>query len=217
MTAAAVGQQLSSFDVANLRDRDAFVNILGRRGAGKAALVDKLLSQSNLSECPGLVMGQALRRQMNSTQLSVTEYDPYLLQVWSAKMMRASKATPSQKKPWFILLNNCMWNCTWHTDPCVRELIMHRDVFHVTAILSSNSLQQDLPDPLFACIDFTFLFKFPVHPNNPQLLIKLFRMYGSLAFDDTSAFAAAVSDLDDSHQCLVFDHRARCAHLLTIA
>ncbi len=196
---------------------NAFVNILGRRGSGKGHLVQFLLNNAPLSGCPGIVMGQRLREPVSSAILSVTEYDPNLLQVWAAKMMRASKADPSQHAPWFIVLNNCLWNCTWHNDPCVRDLIMHRDVFKVTTVLSSNSLQRDLPESMFQCIDYTFLFKFQTHDaenNLSPLFHKLFRIYGSIAYSDPDAFAAAVLLLHPERHCIVIDHRNRSSMLI---
>jgi hypothetical protein len=96
----------------------------------------------------------------------------------------------------------------------VRDLIVHRDVFKVTTILSSNSLQRDLPEVITQSIDLTFLFKFDTGGNGPEktpLFHKMYRKYGKIAFSTADEFCDAVSQLRPERHCIVLDHRTRSA------
>jgi hypothetical protein len=174
------------------------------RGTGKTTAVKHILRVMNHPD-GSVICGKEMANRMYATAVRPEnfheEYSPELLNTIMRGQRQRVRETIS---PYFMVLDDCLYDTQWLRNRTIRALLMHsRVMFHTTFFLTLQ-YGVSIPPNLRANIDYVFIFR-ENHMSNRE---RLYKYYAEIV-PTFELFCSAMDLLTEPHACLVIDNMVR--------
>lgn len=187
----------------------ASILIIGKRATGKTTLAQHLIK----TICKGQE-GIAIDPRSGYHHNTTSSYEDiieknnvhvnYDTQVVANMIARQAKTRQAS----FLVMDNCLWDNSWHNDKNIRSLFCCNKNLHTTFILTM-SYPLMIPPELRSNIDYVFLFR-DTYKNNIK---RVYDQYGGMfeTFEQfKDVFERATSN---PYNALVLDNAARTSNI----
>jgi hypothetical protein len=168
--------------------------LIGAQNTGKTFLIKDILRQTQDISSGTIICGSPYSSYTLSNAIIYDTFDTKIL----ANVIRDQRKTTAKS---FLVLDDCIYDQSWHKDPSIRNLVMHSRTLN-TMFFFTQIYAFGIPPMLAACIDYIILFRSPILANRRRL----FEQYGSI-FPDFDTFMQMMDEYtDNEYECLVIDY-----------
>jgi len=207
--------ELKKFDVRNIKD-DSVILFIGKRNTGKSFLVKDIMYHfRNLPVGVVISPTERANRFFENFVPNMLIYDAYDAGIVQKFVDRQSKITDqftNEKKKYgrsdldpraFLILDDCLYDKTWPTDPNIRFLFMNGR--HVkTFFLITMQYPLGIPPHLRANVDYVFILR----ENQIKQRERIYQQYAGM-FHSFDAFNSVLDQTTENYECLVIDNKVQ--------
>jgi len=177
---------------------------IGTRCIGKTTAIKHILRVMNHPD-GSVICGKEMADQLYATTVRPEnfheEYSPELLNtIMRAQRQRVREAI----SPYFMVLDDCLYDMEWIRNRTIRALLMHSGVMFHTTFFLSMLYGMGLPPNLRTSIDYVFIFRENIMSNRKRL----YEFYADI-FPTFDLFCSAMNQLTEPYTCLVIDNMVR--------
>jgi hypothetical protein len=192
--------RLRKFNMVAMQPSSVII-MIGMQNTGKTFLIKDILLNNQDISSGTIICGSPYSKY---TEPRASIYDRFDYQILTDVVKNQRRNTSK----YFLVLDDCIYDQSWHNDPGVRNLFMHSRTLQ-TMFIFTQTYTYGIPPTLQACVDYVFIFRSSILANRRRL----FDVYGS-HFPNFDIFQQVLDACtQNEYDCMVLDFTMRSSRL----